>query len=280
MATLIDGKMVAKKIRENLKNKISEENLKIKLAVILVGDDDASKVYVRNKSKACEDVGIEFDEHVMPESITQKELIDLIDKLNSDKSVNGILLQYPIPDHLDVQEAFNRIAPEKDVDGFNPVNVGLRTIGDERGFVSCTPLGIMTLLKEYNIDTIGKKAVVVGRSNIVGKPMATCLLAGNATVTTCHSKTKNLGEETKQADILVVAIGKSKFVKGDMVKPGAVVIDVGMDRDENGKLCGDVDFDEVSKIASYITPVPGGVGPMTVATLLENTVKAYYLQNK
>lgn len=278
MATLIDGKALAAKVRENIKQRIEQENIKAKLAVILVGNDDASVVYVRNKNKACEKVGIAFEEYLLPEETTQKELLDLIDKLNSDESTTGILLQYPIPKHLNVQEAFNRISPLKDVDGFNPMNVGLRTIGDKTGFVPCTPLGIMEMFNEYNIELQGKKAVVIGRSNIVGKPMGQLLQDANCTVTICHSKTQNIEKETITADILVAALGKAKFVKADMIKEGAVVIDVGMDRDEEGKLCGDVDFENVSKKASFITPVPGGVGPMTVAMLLSNTIKAYDIQ--
>lgn len=278
MATLIDGKALAAKVRENIRLRIDKEGIKAKLAVILVGNDDASVVYVRNKNKACEKVGIDFEEYLLPEETTQGELIGLIDKLNNDESTNGILLQYPIPGHLNVQEAFNRIRPLKDVDGFNPMNVGLRTIGDKRGFVPCTPLGIMEMFREYNIELQGKKAVVIGRSNIVGKPMGQELQDANCTVTICHSKTQNIEKETITADIIVAALGKAKFVKADMVKEGAVVIDVGMDRDEEGKLCGDVDFENVSKKASFITPVPGGVGPMTVAMLLSNTLKAYDIQ--
>ena len=278
MATLIDGKALAAKVRETIRQRIEQENIKAKLAVILVGNDDASVVYVRNKNKACEKVGITFEEYLLPEETSQEELLDLIDKLNNDESTTGILLQYPIPKHLNVQEAFNRISPLKDVDGFNPMNVGLRTIGDKTGFVPCTPLGIMEMFKEYNIELQGKKAVVIGRSNIVGKPMGQLLQDANCTVTICHSKTQNIEKETITADILVAALGKAKFVKADMVKEGAVVIDVGMDRDEEGKLCGDVDFENVSKKASFITPVPGGVGPMTVAMLLSNTIKAYDIQ--
>lgn len=278
MATIIDGKALAKKIRGKLKDKVEKENIHAKLAVILVGDDDASKVYVRNKSRACEEVGIDFEEFCLPTTTTQAELLTLIDKLNKDKATTGILLQYPIPKHLDIQEAFSKISPLKDVDGFNPYNVGLRTIGDKRGFVPCTPLGVMEMFKEYDIELEGKKAVVIGRSNIVGKPMAQLLMDANATITQCHSRTRKISDEIKQADIVVVAIGKSKFVKANMIKDGAVVIDVGMDRDENGKLCGDVDFEKVKEKASFITPVPGGVGPMTVAMLLSNTIKAYKMQ--
>lgn len=276
MAIIIDGKEVARKTRENLKNKVAElkkQNIFPKLAVIMVGEDPASKIYVRNKSKACEELGIEYEEFLLKEDITQQELIKLINELNSREDVHGILLQSPIPQHLDINEAFRTIAPEKDVDGFNPVNVGKLVLGQET-FISCTPFGVIKMLEEYNIEIEGKNAVVIGRSNIVGKPMLQCLLNKHATVTICHSKTKNLKELTKKADILVAAIGKPKFVTEDMVKPGAVVIDVGINRDENGKVCGDVDFENVKNIAGYITPVPGGVGPMTIAMLMTNIVKA------
>lgn len=276
MAVILNGKEVAKKTRENLKSKVEElkkKNIFPKLAVIMVGDDGASKIYVRNKSKACEELGIEYEEFLLDENTTQQQLLQLINKLNERKDVHGILLQSPVPKHLDINEAFRTISPEKDVDGFNPVNVGKLVLGQDT-FISCTPFGIMKLLEEYNIETEGKNAVVIGRSNIVGKPMLQCLLNKHATVTICHSKTENLKEITKKADILVAAIGKAKFVTKDMVKPGAVVIDVGINRNEQGKVCGDVDFNEVEGIASYITPVPGGVGPMTVAMLMENIVKA------
>lgn len=276
MAVILNGKEVAKKTRENLKSKVEElkkKNIFPKLAVIMVGDDGASKIYVRNKSKACEELGIEFEEFLLDENITQQQLLQLINELNERKDVHGILLQSPVPKHLDINEAFRTISPEKDVDGFNPVNVGKLVLGQDT-FISCTPFGVMKLLEEYNIETEGKNAVVIGRSNIVGKPMLQCLLNKHATVTICHSKTENLKEITKKADILVAAIGKAKFVTKDMVKPGAVVIDVGINRNEQGKVCGDVDFNEVEGIASYITPVPGGVGPMTVAMLMENIVKA------
>ena len=283
MAQIIDGKELAKKVRLELKDEVEklkkDENIHPKLAVIMVGSDPASQIYVRNKSKACDEIGIEFEEFLLDENTTQKELLDLIDKLNENEKVNGILLQSPIPKNLDINEAFRRISPEKDVDGFNPVNVGKLTLG-QKGFISCTPFGVIKMLEEYNIDIEGKNAVVLGRSNIVGKPMSQCLLNKNATVTICHSKTKNINDITKNADIIVAAIGKKEFVKGDMVKEGAVVIDVGINRGEDGKLKGDVDFDEVSKKASYITPVPGGVGPMTIAMLMTNVVKAAKDQNK
>ncbi len=276
MAIILDGKETARKVRESLKTKVEElkqRNIFPRLAVIMVGDDGASKIYVKNKSKACEELGIEYEEFLLKADITQEELIDLINKLNERKDVHGILLQSPIPKHLDINEAFRTIKPEKDVDGFNPVNVGKLVLGQET-FISCTPFGVIKLLEEYNITIEGKNAVVIGRSNIVGKPMLQCLLNKHATVTICHSRTKNLEEITKKADILVAAIGKAKFVTKSMVKPEAVVIDVGINRNEQGKVCGDVDFDEVSKIASYITPVPGGVGPMTIAMLMTNIVKA------
>lgn len=283
MAQIIDGKELAKKVRLELKDEVEklkkDENIHPKLAVIMVGSDPASQIYVRNKSKACDEIGIEFEEFLLDENTTQKELLDLIDRLNENEKVNGILLQSPIPKNLDINEAFRRISPEKDVDGFNPVNVGKLTLG-QKGFISCTPFGVIKMLEEYNIDIEGKNAVVLGRSNIVGKPMSQCLLNKNATVTICHSKTKNINDITKNADIIVAAIGKKEFVKGDMVKEGVVVIDVGINRGEDGKLKGDVDFEEVSKKASYITPVPGGVGPMTIAMLMTNVVKAAKDQNK
>lgn len=276
MAIILDGKETAKKTRENLKGKVAElkeRNIKPKLAVIMVGDDNASKIYVRNKSKACEELGIDYEEINMGEDTTQEQLLDTIKKLNNRNDIHGILLQSPVPKGLDINEAFRTIIPEKDVDGFNPINVGKLALGQET-FVSCTPFGIIKLLEEYNIPIEGKNAVIIGRSNIVGKPMLHCLLNKNATVTICHSKTKNLKEITRKADILIVAIGKTKFVTQDMVKPGAVVVDVGINRNEQGKVCGDVDFENVEKIASYITPVPGGVGPMTIAMLMTNVIKA------
>ena len=279
---IIDGKKLAKKTRENLKSEVEElksEGIIPKLAVIMVGNNSASQIYVRNKSRACDEVGIEFEEHLLPDTTTQQELIDLIEKLNNNKNINGILLQSPIPEGLDINEAFRKITPEKDVDGFHPINVGKLVLGQDT-FVSCTPYGIMRMFEEYNIDLEGKNAVVIGRSNIVGKPMSQCLLNNNATVTICHSRTQNLSEITKNADILVSAIGKPEFVKADMVKDGVVVIDVGINRTEEGKLKGDVDFENVSKKASYITPVPGGVGPMTIAMLMNNVVKATKNQNK
>ena len=276
MAILIDGKELARKTRQNLK--IDCDNLKSKgiipkLAVIMVGDNPASKVYVKNKSKACEEVGIEYEEFLLDENTTQKDLISLIEQLNEREDVTGILLQSPIPAHLDINEAFRTISPKKDVDGFHPVNVGKLTLGQDT-FVSCTPYGVIKMFEEYNIDLEGKNVVIIGRSNIVGKPLIQCCLNKNATVTVCHSRTKDLAEHTKRADIVIVAIGKAKFLKEDMVKDGAVVIDVGINRGEDGKLCGDVDFENVSQKASYITPVPGGVGPMTIAMLMNNVIKA------
>lgn len=279
---ILNGKEVAKNTRLALKNEVEElkeKGINPRLAVIMVGNDSASQIYVRNKSKACDEIGIEFEEYILPEETSQDELLNLIEKLNNKTEINGILLQSPIPKHLDINEAFRKISPEKDVDGFHPVNVGKLVLGQDT-FVSCTPAGIMKILEEYNIEIEGKNAVVIGRSNIVGKPMSQCLLNKNATVTICHSKTKNLSEITKNADILVAAIGKANFVTENMVKEGAVVIDVGINRGEDGKLKGDVDFENVSKKTSYITPVPGGVGPMTIAMLMTNLVKAAKNQNK
>ena len=276
MPKILDGKELAQKIRSNLKIKVDElklEGIHPKLAVIMVGEDPSSKIYVRNKSKACEEIGIEYEEFLLKDTIQMEELLKLIDTLNKRQDVHGILLQSPIPNNLDINLAFKSIVPEKDVDGFNPVNVG-RLCLNQDGFVSCTPFGVMKLLEEYNIDVEGKNAVIIGRSNIVGKPMAQCLLNKNATITICHSKTKKLDKITKTADILISAVGKPKFVKKNMVKEGAVVIDVGTNRLEDGKLVGDVDFDEVAPITSYITKVPGGVGPMTIAMLMTNIVKA------
>ncbi len=276
MAQIIDGKAIAHKIREELKQEVIElkkNNINPKLAVILVGDNPASKVYVRNKSKACEEVGVEFVEYIYPEDTKEEELLSLIDKLNEDDTINGILIQSPLPKHLNEQTAFQRIVPEKDVDCFTAVNIGRLSIGLD-GMLPCTPYGVIKLLEESNIETEGKNCVILGRSNIVGKPMAQLMLRKNATVTTCHSRTKNINDVISNADILISAIGKPKFVKADMVKDGAVVVDVGINRDENGKLCGDVDFAEVEKKASYITPVPGGVGPMTITMLLNNVVKS------
>lgn len=281
MAEILDGKTISQKIKAGLKKEVEElrnNGIVPKLAVIMIGDDPSSKIYVKNKSIACNEIGIEYEEYLLNENITMNELLALIDKLNKDDSVNGILLQSPIPKDLDINEAFKSIDPKKDVDGFNPINVGKLCLGQD-SFISCTPYGIIKLLEEYGIQIEGKDAVVVGRSNIVGKPMMQCLLNKNATVTICHSKTIKLERATKKADILVVAVGKPKFITADMVKEGAIVIDVGINRGENGKICGDVDFEEVSKVAAYITPVPGGVGPMTIAMLMNNIVKAAKMQN-
>ena len=276
MAEIIDGKELAKKVRKELKKDVEAlkaKGINPKLAVIMVGNDPGSTVYVRNKSKACEKVGIEFEEFLFDEKTEEAELLDLIDKLNADDSVHGILLQCPVPKHIDVNKAFRRISPNKDVDGFNPINVGNLTIGED-AFISCTPYGVVKMFEEYNIETEGKRAVILGRSNIVGKPMIQCMLNKNSTVTVCHSRTQNIGEIIKEADIVIAAIGKPNFVKADMVKDGAVVIDVGINRLEDGTITGDVDYENVAPKASFITPVPGGVGPMTIAMLLNNVVKA------
>lgn len=281
MATIIDGKKLAKKIRENLKiecDELKEQGINPKLAVIMVGNNPASKVYVKNKSKACDQIGIEYEEHLLEETITQQELNDLIKKLNNTKEVNGILLQSPLPKHLDINEAFKAISYRKDVDGFTPTSVGKLVMGGDT-FISCTPYGVMKMFEEYNIDLTGKDVVIIGRSNIVGKPLAQCCLAKNATVTICHSRTKDLKRHTQRADIVIAAIGKANFVTKDMIKEGAVVIDVGINRNEEGKIVGDVDFEKVEKVASYITPVPGGVGPMTIAMLMNNVIKASKEQN-
>lgn len=282
MSELIDGKELAKKIRKDLKKEVAnlkENGVNPKLAVIMVGNDPGSTVYVRNKSKACEKVGIEFEEFLFDENTSEEELLHVIEKLNNDSTINGILLQSPVPKHIDINKAFRAILPEKDVDGFNPINVGNLTIGED-AFISCTPYGVIKMFEEYNIELEGKNAVILGRSNIVGKPMIQCMLNKNSTVTVCHSRTKNIGEITKNADVIISAIGKPKFLKADMVKEGSVVIDVGINRLDDGSIVGDVDFDEVSKKTSYITPVPGGVGPMTIAMLLNNVVKAAKIQMK
>ena len=276
MAQIVDGKELAKNIRLKLKEEVIElknADINPKLAVIMVGDDKASKVYVKNKSKACEDVGIEYEEYILPANTKMEELLELIEKLNNDETVHGILVQSPLPQGLDANEAFRTISPKKDVDGFNPINVGKLSLNQDC-FVSCTPYGIIKMLEAYNIQIEGAHAVIIGRSNIVGKPLAQCLLNKNATVTICHSRTKNLKEITKQADILIAAIGKAKFVTEDMVKDGATVIDVGINRLDDGKLLGDTDFENIKDKVSYITPVPGGVGPMTIAMLMHNVVKA------
>lgn len=282
MTEIIDGKELAKKVRKDLRSdvkKLKEKGINLKLAVIMVGDDPGSQVYVKNKSKACEKVGIEFEEFLFDSDTSEETLLEVIQKLNSDDSIHGILLQSPVPKHININKAFRTILPEKDVDGFNPINVGNLSIGED-AFISCTPYGIVKMLEEYNIETVGKNAVILGRSNIVGKPMIQCMLNKNSTVTVCHSKTKNIEEIIRNADIVIAAIGKPQFVKADMVKDGAVVIDVGINRLENGTIVGDVDYENVAKKASYITPVPGGVGPMTIAMLLTNVVKAAKMKIK
>ena len=279
MANIIDGKQISKDIKEELKAEVASlaaQGRKCCLAVIQVGNHPASSVYVGNKKKACAYVGIESLAYELPEETTEEELLTIIDKLNKDANVHGILCQLPLPKHINEDHVIKAISPKKDVDGFHPQNVGALVIG-EKGFVSCTPAGIIQLLKRSNIEMDGKHCVVVGRSNIVGKPMSLLMLRENATVTICHSHTKNLKEICKEADILIVAIGKPQFIDKEYVKDGAVVIDVGIHRDENNKLCGDVKYDEVEPIASYITPVPGGVGPMTIAMLMHNCVEAMKL---
>lgn len=276
--TLIDGKKIAAEIRAELKSRTAEyeraHGRKIGLAVVLIGDNPASQVYVRNKIKGCEEAGIRSFAHYLPADVREEDALALISSLAEDDRVDGILLQLPLPKHLNEEKLLSAIPACKDVDGFCAENVGKLTLNKREGTVACTPFGVMELLRRYGISAAGKCAVVVGRSNIVGRPMALLLLNADATVTVCHSKTKNLAEECARADILVAAIGKPKFITADMVKEGAVVIDVGMNRDEEGKLCGDVDFDSVKEKCSYITPVPGGVGPMTIAMLLTNTVEA------
>ena len=277
MAEIIDGKYVSSVIRSKIAEEIvefkSETGVVPGLAVVIVGDNPASLVYVRNKKKACEQVGINSYEIALPADVSEAELIAEVNRLNGDPAVHGILVQLPLPAHINEEAVINTIDPRKDVDAFHPSNVGKIMIGNYT-FLPCTPAGIMDLLEYYNVNVSGKKCVVLGRSNIVGKPMAHLLLEKNGTVTVCHSRTANLAEETKAADILVVAIGKPEFVKADMIKPGAVVIDVGINRTADGKLVGDVDFAAVSELASYVTPVPGGVGPMTITTLLKNTLTA------
>lgn len=276
MAIIIDGKKISDEIKEELKNKVaalSAAGKEVTLAVIQVGADPASSVYVGNKKKACEYIGIRSLAFELPEETTEEELIQLVNDLNHREDVNGILVQLPLPKHINEDLVIQTISPEKDVDGFHPQSVGRLSIG-QKGFVSCTPAGIIQLLKRSNIKIEGKECVIIGRSNIVGKPMALLMLRENATVTVCHSKTQNLMEVTKRADILIVALGKPKFVTKEYVKEGAVVIDVGIHRDENNKLCGDVDFEDVVNYVTAITPVPGGVGPMTIAMLMNNCVES------
>ncbi len=280
MAQIIDGKKISKELKDELKEKVAkykEEGVEITLAVIQVGNDKASSVYVGNKKKACEYIGIKSLSYELEESTTEEELLNIIKELNNRKDVNGILVQLPLPKHIDEDKVIESIDAKKDVDGFHPMSVGALSIG-KKGFISCTPYGIIELLKRSNIDIDGKECVVIGRSNIVGKPMSMLLLRENATVTIAHSHTKNLKEVAKRADILVVAIGKPQFINSEYVKEGAVVIDVGIHRDENNKLCGDVDYEDVFPHASAITPVPGGVGPMTIAMLMKNCVNAVEIQ--
>lgn len=282
MAIIIDGKLVAQEVKAKVSKKVKElqkNGITPGLAVIIIGNNQASRIYVNNKKKACAEISIYSKEYALPNTTSQKELIELISKLNNDDSINGILVQLPLPNHINEKAVIEAIDPLKDVDAFHEINVGKIMIG-EYDLLPCTPAGIIELLNSQNIEIEGKHCVVVGRSNIVGKPMAMLLLHRNGTVTICHSKTKNLKEICKNADILIAAVGKAKFITSDMVKKDAVVIDVGMNKDENSKLCGDVDFDNVEKIASYITPVPGGVGPMTIAMLMKNTVTAASLQNR
>jgi methylenetetrahydrofolate dehydrogenase (NADP+)/methenyltetrahydrofolate cyclohydrolase len=273
MANIIDGKKISAQIKDECKEKVAKEGIDVTLAVIQVGKDPASSVYVGNKKKACEYVGIHSLSYELPEETTEEELLSLVNKLNQDNEVHGILVQLPLPKHINEDRVIKTISPKKDVDGFHPQSVGALSIG-QPGFVSCTPAGIIQLLKRSGVEMDGKECVIVGRSNIVGKPMAMLMLRENATVTVCHSHTADLKKVTKRADILIVAIGKPKFITKEYVKKGAVVIDVGIHRNENNKLCGDVDFDDVEPMVSAITPVPGGVGPMTIAMLMENCVEA------
>lgn len=276
MVTIMDGKALSLKLKEQMKQRIAQlkqQGINPKLVVVLVGDNSASQVYVRNKHKSCGEVGIESEVITMPEQTTQQELLEVVERLNQDETVDGILVQLPLPKQIDEKTVLRSILPEKDVDGFHPVNVGLLSIGDEC-FAPATPSGIIAMFQEYGIDIAGKNCVVIGRSNIVGKPMAALLLKNNATVTICHSKTEDLASYTRRADVVIVATGRRHTLTAEMVKEGAVVVDVGMNRNEQGKLCGDVDYEEVKEKASFITPVPGGVGPMTITELLENTIQA------
>ena len=279
---ILDGKKVSQKVKDDLSQKVAQlkqKGVNPGLAVVIVGDDSASRVYVNNKKKACEYCGIYSEEYALPASTTEAELVELVEKLNNKADIHGILVQLPLPGHINEETVINAIRPEKDVDAFHPVNVGKIMIGNF-DFLPCTPAGVMELIDDAGIDLCGKHCVVIGRSNIVGKPQAMLLLHKNATVTICHSKTANLKEVARTADILVVAVGRAKMVNDEYIKDGAVVIDVGMNRDENGKLCGDVDFDSACQKASYITPVPGGVGPMTIATLMKNAVTAAIRQSE
>ncbi len=277
MAKIIDGKAVSQKVKDEIRAEIERDGLSIGLAVVIVGNNQASRVYVNNKKKACEVCGIKSYEYALPEETTEEQLLELVDALNEDKNINGILVQLPLPKQINEEKIIERISPEKDVDAFHATNVGKIMIGNY-AFLPCTPAGVMELIHSTGTEISGKECVVIGRSNIVGKPMAMLLLHENATVTICHSRTKDLAEVCRRADILVSAVGKADFVTADMVKDGAVVIDVGMNRNAEGKLCGDVKYDEVEPKASYITPVPGGVGPMTIAMLMKNTLMAKKLQ--
>lgn len=283
MDNIIDGKKVSADVKEQVRQEtetlFQKYGKRPGLAVVIVGNDPASRVYVNNKKKACETVGFQSFEYALPEDTTQEELLELVGTLNADKNVNGILVQLPVPEQIDDKAIINAISSEKDVDAFHPENVGRIMIG-EYAFLPCTPAGVMELIDSTGVEISGKKCVVIGRSNIVGKPMAMLLLHRSGTVTICHSRTQNLAEITKEADILIAAVGKANFVTGDMIKDGAVVIDVGMNRLENGKLCGDVNFEEAQQKASYLTPVPGGVGPMTIAMLMKNTLTAFKAQNQ
>lgn len=279
---IIDGRLIAQNIKSDLKKEI--ENLKLKginpgLAVILVGEDSASKIYVKNKKRCCDELGIFSEEFYFPEDTSEKEIIDLIEKLNQDKKINGILVQLPLPSHINQKNITESILPEKDVDAFHSSTIG-NLLTNHTKLLPCTPAGIIEIFHRENISLVGKHCVIIGRSNIVGKPLAFMLINEDATVTICHSKTKNLSEICKNADIIICAVGKAKFLNRNMIKKGAVIIDVGINRDENGKICGDVDFDDVKNIASAITPVPGGVGPMTIAMLMKNTITATKIQNK
>lgn len=279
---IIDGKNIAQKVKGDVKRevfKLKLQGINPGLAVVLVGENPASKIYVRNKQKACAEVGIYSKEYFLPENISQEELVNLIKKLNKDETIHGILTQLPLPSHINEFSVSSAICENKDVDVFNPVNVGKLVLGKSK-LIPCTPAGIVELLDSTGISVEGKNCTVIGRSNIVGKPTAHLLTQKNATVTLCHSKTKNLNDICKNSDILICAIGKPRFITADMIKKGATIIDVGINRDNSGKVCGDVDFDSVSKVAGYITPVPGGVGPMTIAMLMKNTVTATKIQNK
>lgn len=282
MAKIIDGKQISMQVKMQVKEEVQQlakQQISVCLAVVIVGNDPASRVYVNNKKKACDLVGIQSMEYALPEETTQQELLALIEKLNQDKQINGILVQLPLPKGIDEKKVIETISPQKDVDAFHAVNVGKIMIGNY-DFLPCTPAGCMDLIRSTGVEIQGKHCVVIGRSNIVGKPMSMLMLHENATVTICHSKTVNLKEVCQTADILIAAVGKANLVTADMVKQGAVVIDVGMNRLPNGKLCGDVDFQTVQEVAGYITPVPGGVGPMTIATLMKNTVTAAKVQNQ